>query len=94
MRYVFALCLALAACTGEEATPIDLQRTVTTSVDATTTTEDPNAEVREQAEQLAAEQCLEDPELEKGIIQIVDPDSGEIAGEVIADCAVVRSQQE
>ncbi|MEZ5340048.1 MAG: hypothetical protein R2706_00970 [Acidimicrobiales bacterium] len=97
MRFLLAFGLLLTACTGEDSTPIDLQNSgsvaSTPEVSEVPIVDDPNAEVREQAKQLAAQQCLDDPTLEQGVIRIIDPDTDEMAGEVIADCEVVRAQE-
>ncbi|MFV0259886.1 MAG: hypothetical protein ACK5PP_15725 [Acidimicrobiales bacterium] len=83
---VVALVL-LAGCTGEDATPIQ---------DVTSTTDlgtphllPPN----EQMEELARQQCRDDPELEQGEVNAVDPaNPDEIISSVVVDCAEVRAE--
>lgn len=82
--WLLATSALLAAC-SEETTPIGLDPT-TTVVGA-----DPNAEVRAEAQGYADQQCLDDPELAEGVLEIVDPDTEEIVGRITANCASVRS---
>lgn len=53
--------------------------------------DDPNAEAREQIRQLAEQQCLDDPTKTEGVIRIVEPDTEQVVGEMIVDCAEVRA---
>lgn len=80
--------LAVASCTGEDATPIDqLDELPGTQVPAVTHALEPNDEMRELAEQ----QCFDDPELEVGEINAVDPDNpGQVLLTVTVDCADLR----
>ncbi len=87
----------LIGCSGEDATPIDLDQTTTltsTSSLATLTPEQENAESRSLAEKLATQQCLDDPEAEQGLIRIVDPETDLIVAEIAVDCADVRRSAE
>ena len=43
-----------------------------------------------QMEQLAREQCLDDPTRSEGFVRAVDPDSGEVFAEFSIDCDEVR----
>lgn len=47
-----------------------------------------------QARAYAEEQCRDDPEAERGVVRIVDPSTQRVVGEVIVDCAEVRSTSE
>ncbi len=92
---VVFLGMALAGCTGEEPVPIDLNETVappTEPDDATVPVDpnDPNAGERQRMDDLATEQCLDDPSLSEGVVRLVDPETGEAAAEVVIDCATVR----
>lgn len=83
----------LAACSGEEARPIDLQgptSSSSTSLVATPHAVGENPQARFHAER----QCREDPELDQGVIRIVDPASDAVVGEVVVECAAVRDEPE
>jgi hypothetical protein len=84
----------LASCTNDAATPIDLSSS--TSAPLTTGVplpdDDPNAESRQMAIDFAEQQCVDDPDKDEGIIRIVDPETEQVVGEVVADCAEVRSR--
>lgn len=88
----------LSACSGEASTPIDLRATTTTEGPPISGVplpeDDPNAEAREQVRQLAEQQCLDDPSKTEGVIRIVEPETEEIVGELIVDCAEVRAANE
>ena len=72
-------CLALgASCTSESSSPIDFDATTTTAVAPTVPDEDPNAQARDQVEELAKEQCRLHPEREFGVIVIADSDGNEV----------------
>lgn len=97
---LFALALVVGACSGETAEPIDLRATVPTTDAPTETTlgeaeqqiTDDNEAQRQVAVGYAEQQCLEDPDLEEGYVQIVVPDTDEKVGEITADCAEVRGR--
>lgn len=76
--------LALAACTGEEAVPIDPANPPVTVPDMTEVSHviEPTDQMREAAEQ----QCLDDPDLVDGYVRAVDPDSGAVLAEVTVAC--------
>ncbi len=83
----------LMACTGEASTPIDLRATTTSAPPVTGVPlldDDPNAEAREQIRQLAEQQCLDDPTKTEGVVRIVEPETEQVVGELIVDCAEVR----
>ena len=94
-RYLLVLAgplALLAACTGEEAVPIDPANppTVpTTTVDLTDVTHSlqPTDEMREMAE----DQCRDDPTLSEGYVRAVDPNTDEVLAEITVDCDEVRS---
>lgn len=90
----------LAGCTGEEATPVDLDATTSTTAVVTAPPfddeidpDDPNAAARSQVVEAARQQCLDDPELDEGVVQLVLEESGEIASEYRVDCDEVRAEQ-
>ncbi len=79
----------MLGCTGEEPIPVNLDETVP----ATTLAPDPddlNAAERERMEDLATQQCLDDPQLMEGVTRLVDPETNEAVAEVTVDCATVR----
>lgn len=57
---------------------------------STTTTEDPNAEARQQVIDAAEQQCLDDPDLDEGVVRIVDAETDEVVNEYRVDCDDVR----
>lgn len=91
--------LAFGACSSEGATPVDLDpvdqpaTSATSSVSPAIAPDDQNDAAREQAREYATQQCLDDPEATEGVIQIVDPDTDQVAATVTVDCAAVRSGQ-
>lgn len=88
------------ACTTEAPTPIDFSSeggTTTTQTDDQTSPhdgglDDPNAAQRSQVFGFAEQQCLDDPDLETGIVQIATPDTGEVVNEVSVPCEEVRER--
>ncbi len=81
--------LGIAACTGEEPVPIDLDATIPPT-SAPANEDDPNAAQRVEIQQLAEQQCLDDPELEVGTVRIVDPVTNEVVSELVIQCDEVR----
>ncbi len=99
-----ALLLVASACAEEPAVEIDLNTTVRAASSATSSTteiaaddngqrQDPNAEQNRITRRYAEQQCLDDPKLDQGYVQIVDPSTNEKVGEVTVDCEEVRSAQ-
>ncbi len=81
--------MVVGGCTGEEPVEIDLDATIpptSTPVDP----EDPNEAQRQELQDLAEKQCLDDPELAEGTVRIVDPVTNEVVSELIVQCAEVR----
>ncbi|MEM9562983.1 MAG: hypothetical protein AAGA93_10215 [Actinomycetota bacterium] len=78
----------LAACTGEEAIPIDPANPPTTVPDLTGVTHaiEPTEQMRAEAER----QCADDPDLVDGYVRAVDPDTDQVLSELTVDCAEVR----
>ncbi|MGF1596585.1 MAG: hypothetical protein ACFCVK_06585 [Acidimicrobiales bacterium] len=77
---VAAGAVALAACAGEDATPLSeyLETSITTPHLLS-----PTDEMRE----LAAQQCRDDPELDRGVVNAVDPaDDDRLLSSVEVDC--------
>lgn len=66
---------ALAGCTDEPTTELDLDGTIPATTVAPD--EDPNAEARAEVERFARQQCLDDPTLEVGVVVIADAETGE-----------------
>ena len=88
-----AMTALLASCTNDAATPIDLSSTSAPPTSGVPLPDDdPNADSRQMAIDFAEQQCVDDPAKDEGIIRIVDPETEEVVGEVIADCAEVRSR--
>lgn len=78
--------LALAGCVSEDATPIG---------DVTTTETTPHLLApSDQMRELAEQQCRDDPELEQGEVNAVDPaDPDKILASVTVDCAEIETGQ-
>lgn len=74
---VAAMALIFTSCTKEAATPIDLDAPTTSITAPDLSGDDPNAAARRQIEDLARQQCLDDPTAEMGVIVLADPDTGE-----------------
>lgn len=83
------IAFGFTSCTGEEPVPIDLNSTVPPTT-AAADENDPNAAQRQEIQQLAEQQCLDDPDLEEGTVRIVDPATDEIVSELIIPCSEVR----
>lgn len=92
MAVCFVVVVWLSGCSGETADPIDLRATTSVVESVPLPENDPNAEARQQVEDLAEQQCLDDPTADEGVIRIVEPESNEVVGEVIVDCDEVRSR--
>lgn len=86
--------LATACVGGEEPQPFDLTEGASTTTQGVPDDPgvDPNAGVRSQAVGFAEQQCIDDPELAEGVIQIAEQDTGEVVNRVVADCADVRER--
>ena len=79
-------------CSGEVATPIDLDnppQLTDDTVDPMTDVTHPISPTPEM-ESLARQQCLDDPALEEGYVRAVDPETDQIMSEITVDCAEVR----
>lgn len=94
-----ALTLVFGACTGEDAEPVDFSSTSTSvtsqtqsDFDASNVEDGPNAEQNRITLGFAEQQCLDDPDLEQGYVQIVDPSTNEKVSEVTVECDEVRSR--
>lgn len=81
----------LPACTGETAIPIqDLPPGGETDV-----TTPHQLEPTPQMQELAVQQCLDDEDLDQGVVNAVDPaDSDQILSSAVVDCDEVRSAEE
>ena len=84
-RSVVAMALLVSACTGEDATPI--VPGATTTGPTTPHQLEPTDQMRELAEQ----QCLDDPALEQGVVNAIDPANEEqVLASVVVECSDVR----
>lgn len=86
---VVAFGLAISGCVSEEATPIDEVRPSDSSVpdDGTPHLLQPT----EQMQELAEQQCRDDPDLDQGEVVAVDPASpDQTLSQVVVDCDGVR----
>ena len=82
-------CTVAVGCSGEEAVPIDPANPPTT-LDLTDVTH--RLEPTEQMQDLAEQQCLDDPDLDEGFVEAVDPDTDQVMSQVTVDCDEVRGQ--
>ncbi len=82
---VVVVVVTATACTGEDATPIVPGATTTGP------TTPHQLEPTEQMRELAEKQCLDDPTLEQGVVNAVDPaDEEQILSSVVVECSDVR----
>lgn len=83
----------LSGCTGEDAVPIDPANPPTTPLPEASDIPDVShpLEPTEQMQELARQQCLDDPELAEGYVSAVDPSTNEILVDVAVDCETVRT---
>ncbi len=85
-----AIALISLSCTGEEPVEIDLRETVPPT-SAVEESDDPNAAEKARLQELAEQQCLDDPSLSEGTVRIVDPSTGEVVSELVLPCEEVRN---
>ena len=81
--------LGAAACTDQNTVPLDLDGTVP-PVDPPAHADTGNEEARAEGQRLAEQQCFDDPTLEKGIVQIVQPETDFVVAEIVVDCSELR----
>ena len=87
------LVLAVAAgCTEEDAVPIDPANPPTTAAELDLSDVTHSLEPTPQMEQLARQQCLDDPDAEQGYIEAVDPETGDVMSAITVDCDEVRGE--
>ncbi len=88
---LFALGLAagVVACSEQDTVPLDLDGTIPL-VDPPAHSDAGNEEAREQGQQLAEQQCLDDPQLAEGVVKIVQPETDFVVAEIVVDCSEVR----
>lgn len=81
--------VSLVGCSGEEAVPIDPADPPVADAEPPNVTHAllPTPEM----EQLARQQCLDDPSLMEGYVQAVDPDNDQVLTEISVDCTEVRA---
>lgn len=99
---MIGMCVLSAAgatsCTGEDADPVDFSSTSTSAVADSNDFEigdiddGPNAQQNRITLGYAEQQCWDDPELDEGYVQIVDPETNEKVSEVRVDCAELRAR--
>lgn len=91
VRCFVALCLVvgLAGCSEQETVPLDIEGTIPL-VEPPAHSDTGNEEARAQGQLLAEQQCLDDPTLEEGIVQIAKPDTNVVVAEIVVDCSEVR----
>ena len=78
-----------AGCSGEEAVPLDQLDELPSTTSMVTTPHQlaPSEQMRE----LARQQCLDDPELEQGEVNAVDPaNPDQVLSSIVIDCDTVR----
>lgn len=88
-------CLALivvllVGCSDEEAVPIDPANPPVLEAEPPDITHP--IQPTPQMEELARQQCLDDPSLEEGYVEAVDPNTDQVMTQVAVDCAEVRSE--
>ena len=84
------LAVSTVGCTGEDATPIVPGQPVET-LDPSGVTTPHQLEPSEQMQELAEQQCLDDPTLSVGEIRAVDPaNPDQVLATVTVDCDTVR----
>ncbi len=82
--------LAVAGCTNEETTPVEPGAPLPSPA-ATAETTPHLLEPTEQMRELAEQQCRDDPDLDEGVVNAVDPaDPDQILSSVVVDCDQVR----
>ncbi len=80
--------ILLVGCTGEKAIPLSELPTSTTPPIVTTPHQ---LETTDEMRQLARQQCLDDPDLEQGEVNAVDPaDPDQILATALVECSSVR----
>lgn len=81
--------IVLAGCSGEEAVPIDPSNPPVVEAEPPDVTHliGPTP----QMEELARQQCIDDPSLGEGYVEAVDPETDRVLTEVSVDCSEVRA---
>ncbi|MDH5521469.1 MAG: hypothetical protein OEZ14_13150 [Acidimicrobiia bacterium] len=80
----------LVGCSGEEAVPIDPANPPVVDVEPppdVTHLIEPTPEM----EDLARRQCVDDPSLDQGYVEAVDPNTDRVLSRITVDCAEVRA---
>ncbi len=80
----------LAGCAGEEAVPIDPANPPVLEADPPPITH--LIPPTPQMEELARRQCLDDLSLDRGYVEAVDPETGDVLSDVTVECADVRTE--
>lgn len=81
--------VGLVGCSGDEAVPIDPANPPVLDAEPPAVTHSITA--TPEMEELARQQCFDDPSLEEGYVEAVDPDTDQVLAEVAVDCDAVRS---
>lgn len=79
--------MVLVGCSGEEAVPIDPANPPVVEVEPPDVTH--RIEPTPQMEELARQQCIDDPSLDEGYVEAVDPATDQVLSQVSVDCAEV-----
>jgi hypothetical protein len=87
--FVLLVGLGAAACTEQDTVPLDLDGTVPL-VEPPAHSDSGNEEAQAEGQRLARQQCLEDPSLEEGVVQIVQPETDFVVAEIVVNCSEVR----
>ena len=92
---VLAACVALttaalAGCSGEEAVPIDPANPPV--LDAEPPDISHPIQPTPEMEALARRQCVDDPSLDQGYVEAVDPNTDRVLTRITVDCATVRAE--
>jgi len=86
---LLALSLSLVACGSQDTVPLDLDGTVPL-VEVPEHSNAGNDAASAEGRRLAAQQCLDNPDLDEGIVQIAQPDTGVVVAEILVQCSEVR----
>lgn len=86
---MIALATGLAACSSQDTVPLDLDGTIPL-LEPPEHSNAGNDAASAEGRRLAAQQCLDDPDLVKGVVQIAQPDTGVVVAEIVVECSEVR----
>ena len=92
LLFVALVAVLTAGCTEEDAVPIDPANPPTTAAELDLTDVTHTLEPTAQMEQLARQQCLDDPDADQGYVEAVDPETGDVMSTITLDCDEVRAE--